>query len=116
MAISYLAALKMIPWDDVVRNAPAIIDGSKKLWNAVGKGSQPAATNMESRVLSLETQVGELKQELISSADLIKALAQQNSQLVQAVGSLQARVRLLWGAAAFLGAAAIGLAVLLLVR
>lgn len=116
MAIDYLTALKLIPWDEVVRNAPSIIDGSKKLWNAATKGSQPAATNMESRVLSLETEVSELKQELISSADLIKALAEQNSQLVQAVGALQTRARQLAIAVAVLGAGAIVFAVALLVR
>lgn len=116
MAIDYLTALKLIPWDQVARNAPSIIDGSKKLWSAVTKGAQPAATNTDSRMSSLESQVSELRQELISSADLIKALAEQNSHLVQAVGALQARVRMLLGAVAALGAGVVVLAVLLLVR
>lgn len=116
MAIDYLTALKMIPWDDVVRNAPSIIDGSRKLWKAVTHGSQPAATSMESRVSSLENEVSELKQELISSADLIKSLAEQNSQLVQAISVLQGRMRLLLGGLAALGICTITLIVLVLAR
>lgn len=106
----------MIPWDEVVRNAPSIIDGSKKLWSTVARRSQHDATDMESRVASLEAQVSELRQELISSADLIKALAEQNSQLVRVAGALQARVRLLVGAVAVLGIGALVSAVLLLAR
>lgn len=116
MAIDYLTALKMIPWDDVVRNVPSIIDGSKKLWNRVTKGSQPSATSMDARVSSLEDEVSELKRELISSADLIKALAEQNSQLVQAVSALQGRVRLLLGGLAALGICTVTLVVLVLAR
>lgn len=114
VAINYLAALKLIPWDDVVRNAPSIIDGSKKLWNTVARKSPPAATSIEARVTSLEDQVAQLQQELVSSAELIKALADQNSQLIQAVASLRFRMRLLFGAVFVLGLGAIVVALLLL--
>jgi uncharacterized coiled-coil protein SlyX len=107
MAIDYIAALKMVPWDEVVRSAPRIIEGSKKLWNGMAKRSQPAATSIESRVSLLEAQTAELQQELISSAELIKALADQNSQLIQAVALLRARMRLLFGAVSVLATVAI---------
>jgi uncharacterized coiled-coil protein SlyX len=116
MAINYIAALKMIPWDDVVRNAPRIIEGSKKLWNGVAKKSQPAATGIDARLSALETQVAELQQELTSSAELISALADQNSRLIQAVASLQARMRLMVGAVAVLAVGAIASIALLLAR
>jgi hypothetical protein len=116
VAIGYLAALKMIPWDEVVRNAPKIIDGSKKLWNTVTRRPRSDATSIESRVSSLEAQSEELQQELMSSAELIKSLADQNSQLILAIASLQARMRLLLGAVAVLAVGAIAFGVLLVTR
>ncbi|HJV86262.1 MAG TPA: hypothetical protein VJ698_12385 [Noviherbaspirillum sp.] len=71
---------------------------------------------MESRVSALESEIAELKQELISSADLIKALAEQNSQLVQAVSALQKRARLLLVAVAALGVGVAVVATLLFIR
>ena len=37
----------MVPWPDVITNAPKVGDGAKKLWNAVGDkppSAQPADT------------------------------------------------------------------------
>ena len=41
MAIGWLAVLKMVPWSDVIENAPKVASGAKKLWNSVGKKSAP---------------------------------------------------------------------------
>jgi hypothetical protein len=32
MAIGWLAVLQLVPWSDVISNAPKIAEGAKKLW------------------------------------------------------------------------------------
>jgi hypothetical protein len=98
----WLAVLKMVPWADVVTNAPKVAEGAKKLWEAVAKKSPPtlkaptgaqttlspdalAISSLESRVSDLKTDVADLQKEMIDSSRLIKALADQNTQLVQRV-------------------------------
>ena len=42
MPIGWLAILKNVPWTEVIRNAPAVAEGAKKLWKTVGKKSSSA--------------------------------------------------------------------------
>lgn len=135
MVISWIAALKLVPWPDVVSNAPMIVNGAKTLWKAVGKKTVPeikdsaaiknefsphalsiAVVNLKSRVSSLEVNVADLQREMVSSAELIKSLADQNSQLIQAVEFLRVRMRLLLSVVSIIGIAAIACLFLLLVR
>ena len=40
MAIPWLTVLQSVPWSDVVRNAPKVAAGAKKLWdNVAHKGA-----------------------------------------------------------------------------
>lgn len=99
MAISWISALKMVPWDVVVSNAPGVVEGARKLWKSAGKneaasGNIPTDLSAESRLEAMEGEVADLQQEMASSAELIKALADQNAQLVQAVAVLRSRQRL----------------------
>jgi len=43
MAIGWLTVLKMVPWGDVIENAPKVATGAKKLWQNVGKKPVAAA-------------------------------------------------------------------------
>ncbi|MEO8121688.1 MAG: hypothetical protein ABI606_20485 [Rhodoferax sp.] len=111
MATGWLAALKLIPWSDVISNAPMVAEGAKKLWSAVAKkpaapalsraGSQAAASTevqainaQEARIATLEATVSELHAQMLASSELIKALAEQNAQLI--VRAETQRVRLIW--------------------
>ena len=105
MAISWLTALKLIPWRDVVENAPTVLRTAKKLWD-----KQPPAEH------SVHQELAALREEARRAAEVIASLAEQNTRLVQAVDVLRARTRLLMYA---LGAVSVGLLaviVLLLVR
>ena len=115
MALSWLVVLKSVPWSDVISNAPMLADGAKKLWHAVA-GSQiqqdrPAAdaapasspeaqalARLEARVASLEAEVTDLHGQMLASSELIKGLAEQNTQLIRRIEAN--RVRTLWLAAA----------------
>lgn len=127
MAISLITALKLVPWAEVVSNAPLVVDGAKKLWKTVGKKTAPdkeggAEVEYEltpdsktiaallSRISSLEGDVADLQRKMVSSAELIKALADQNAQLVRAVEVLRQR---LLGVIVILGA--VGMACLYLI-
>lgn len=111
MAIGWLAVLSSVPWSEVINNAPKVADGAKKLWKALAKKpsvtgvnnsrSQAAATSesqaiaaLEARALALEAAVADLHGQMLASSELIKALAEQNAQLIQRIETN--RVRLLW--------------------
>jgi protein-tyrosine-phosphatase len=98
----------------VVRNAPKVAAGAKKLWDNVanksaanpdvaadGSGLAPGPATLEGlqqQVLSLQAASANLQQRLIESSDLIGTLAEQNAQLIQGIQVL--RRRLFWQGAA----------------
>lgn len=126
MAIPWLTVLKLVPWSDVISNAPKVADGARKLWDAVGKkpaGPQPAAkatqgsslaaqgaSELEARIASLEAASADLHEQMLASSELIKALAEQNAQLIRRIEAN--RVRTLWLAAATAGIALVALTAL----
>ena len=112
MAISWLTVLQAVPWSDVIRNAPKVADGAKKLWSSVAGQSAQAPMGagamaqsrgdaspeaLQARVESLEATVADLHGQLLSSTELIRQLADQNTQLVERVELNRVRaVRMTW--------------------
>lgn len=93
MAIGWLSVLKLLPWSDVISTAPVVVDGARKLWNAVSGKSEDDTRNATSkeaessgilagRVDILEVKVADLHSQMLASSELIQALADQNSQLI----------------------------------
>ncbi len=123
MAISWLSALKAVPWKDVVTSAPSIVEGTKRLWANVAKTERRAETPrtpdaaevdgnglaaLDRRVSDLESKAAALAHDRAHAATLLQSLAEQNAHLVQAVELLRRRTRrLAWSV--------IGLAVLIAV-
>lgn len=116
MAISWLTVLQAVPWSDVIRNAPKVAEGASKLWDTVGRKVSPraspaqttaqgTASPLETRVATLEATVADLHAQMMASSQLIKELAEQNTQLIRRAEIN--RVRTLWlaGVVAVLGAA-----------
>lgn len=131
MAIGWLTVLQSVPWTDVVRNAPKVAVGAKKLWNSVRKkplsgaspvADAPAAFAVQSvpmlalRIQELETDAADLQAQMVASSEVIKALADQNTQLIIRVETL--RVRMLWlaGTLAVVGVASGAALFLVLLR
>ena len=90
MPISWITVLQAVPWAEVIKNAPKVADGAKRLWNSVGRRDDkgvaaPAvpAGDTQARIAALEHAVAELNAQMQSSAEIIKALAEQNQSLVQ---------------------------------
>ena len=100
-----------MPWADVIHNAPKVADGAKKLWKSVsGKSAEASSAAgqvqvpvsvealspiaMEARIRTLEAKLGELHTQMVASSELMKQLADQNTQLVRRIEAN--RVRMIW--------------------
>lgn len=128
MALGWLTALKAIPWTDVISTAPVVVDGAKKLWHSVGKKPAPAALTpvlpsssaasapsmaaLQARITTLEAEAADLHGQMVSSSELIKALAEQNTQLIRRIET--SRVRLLWVAVATAATAIVAIVAMVL--
>jgi Sec7-like guanine-nucleotide exchange factor len=99
---AWLTVLTSVPWSEVIKNAPKVVDGSKKFWNMVAKKthlkeisvSEPSTVPESSTIDSLEASVSDLQAQMLASSELIKELAEQNTQLIKRIETN--RVRLLW--------------------
>jgi hypothetical protein len=111
MATAWFTVLKSVPWSTVIGNAPVIADGARKLWKAVARkpeppqsaaASEPVATDPDARAVeALRAQLAavgsassRLEEQMLASSELIKALAEQNTLLIERVEAN--RVRTLW--------------------
>lgn len=131
MAIGWLSIIQLVPWSDVIRNAPKVAEGAKKLWNTVSR-KQPAlevpAASVEpvltpeaqsiallqAQLAAAEAAISDLHEQMLESTELITALADQNTQLIRRVEVNRIRVLWLAGITVVLGiVAAIGLAMTL---
>lgn len=132
MAVGWLTVLKLLPWSDVIKNAPKVADGAKKLWHTVGKKPPPqpedtvgavplspegqAITALQARLLTLESATQDLHEQMLASSELIKALAEQNTQLIRRAEVNRLRLLALAGVTAVLAVMAVLGLTLLLVR
>lgn len=133
MAIGWLAVLQSVPWTEVVRNAPKVAEGAKKLWSTIArKGpapgvaatAAPSALMPEAQVIArheaslkaLESVTADLREQMLASTELIKALAEQNTQLVARIEANRVRVLWLFGGVATAGLVAVLSLALVLMR
>ena len=130
MAISWLAALKVVPWGKVMEHAPQVLDKARGLIDK-HRGGTPAADpapsspdlgdvpslgELKDRCLALQAQCEKLAQAQQQMAQTLAELAEQNAGLIGMVNRLQSRLRLLgWGLGLTL-LASMGLALWLVLR
>ena len=124
MAIPWIAALKIIPWGDVIEHAPKVLNAARKLLDKNKAPATPAPAGPPLDPAAEPPTLGELRNRLIEARQLIdqqaavqqqmaqtlSELAEQNARLVEAVELLRVRTRALIAAVAVL---ALGVAVLL---
>ena len=123
MAVGWVAALKLVPWGDVLEATPQILQAAKKMLGSTRQGTADAAAGtlagagdaatppVALQLQQLRERVARLEQEQQESAVLIQSLAEQNAQVVQAVEVLRLRNQRLTAAIALLGAVCAGLIV-----
>ncbi len=99
MALNWLTLLKAVPWGEVARNAPVIAENAKKLWGTVARKypkqelevpivftSEDEEINwLKERLNTLEAANTDLHNQMLTSAELMKALADQNTHLINRV-------------------------------
>lgn len=101
MAFPWLTALKILPWADMIEYAPKLVSGAQKAWQRVKTGSEAVDANAlvlsdpQTELSNLQREVQALQAQQLDMTNLIKALADQNHRLVDAVGVLRMRTRLL---------------------
>lgn len=125
MPLPWIAALKIIPWGDVIEHAPKVLNAARKLLDKNKQPSTPVPAGPPLDPAAGPPTLGELRNRLIEARQLIdqqagaqlqmaqtlSELAEQNARLVEAVQLLRVRTRMLIAAVVLLG---IGVAVLLL--
>ena len=132
MAISWITALKLVPWGDVIEATPQVVKAAKGLLRkreaaAAQEPAAPAAAddarlnaphNAGEQALqliqTLEGRIRQLEQGQQQSAELIQQLAEQNAQVVRTVDLLRTGAQRLAWACGVLGVAVIGLVIALL--
>lgn len=96
--------LANIPWGQVVESAPKIAQGAGRLWETVkNRRAEPPPepdaspeplgdlAQLQARAAALEAQVRSLQDEVRTTAQLVKDLAEQNALLVQQLQATQQR-------------------------
>lgn len=128
MAIGWLVLLKSVPWTEVIANAPKVAEGAKKLWNTVGRKppprvhSEPVASaeqtpaELQARLEAAEAAIADLHEQMLASSELIKALAEQNTRLIEGVEANRTGLRRLTGIVLVLALVAVTSLALILAR
>lgn len=145
MSINWFASLKGISWENVRSMAPSIVESGKKIWSKiatreaqVSEAEFPALQNLseqatpsggevlagiEIRVQVLERRIAQLKEESVSSfevvrslADQLRSLGEQHSELVRAVDALLVRTDVLVRVCVILGLFSLALFILILIK
>ena len=125
-----ISILSNIPWGQVVDNAPRIAESAAKLWKAARRkkseqspegsseadATQAGASALNERLVAMEGQLRNLEEQMSTSAELIKALAEQNALLVRRFELNNTRLHRLAAATAIGGIALLGIIIYLLFR
>jgi hypothetical protein len=132
MPIPWLVVLQSVPWTDVIKNAPKVADAAKKLWSTVGKKApmqelptassgialspEPETAALQARLAAMEVATTDLHSQMLASSELIKTLADQNTQLVERIEAIRSRVVWLAGATVVFSIVAVLAIFLVLIR
>ena len=119
MAISWLSALKVVPWDKVMEHAPGVLDKARSLIDKHRGASTPVASpadpdpsqevpslgELKNRCLALQMQLEAQATAQQHMAQTLADMAEQQAGMIAMVKRLQSR---LWWLFVVLGMTAIG--------
>ena len=123
---SWMTALKLVPWGNVMEATPQVLQAAKKLMGKTRAAStvpvvstlaatgETPATLVEAELEHLRERVVQLEQEQQNCAALIQSLAEQNAVVIRAVEALRVRNQRLGGALLVLGVLVAGVLVWIL--
>ena len=127
MAISWVSALKMVPWGDVIQAAPGVLKAAKGLLKKSGEQELEEAVHAAhaesvppalasnagelalQQVAQLEARIQQLEASQHATHQVLEKMAEQQAQIVKTVGLLRTgATRLAW-ACGVLGVVVVGL-------
>ena len=99
MAISWISAMKLVPWGDVIEAAPGLVKGARKVFSRTQAIESPALPDAglppQLRFEQLEASVARLARDQQETAALLESLAEHHAKVVEAVELLRRRGRAL---------------------
>ncbi|NBX55060.1 MAG: hypothetical protein EBQ82_00850 [Betaproteobacteria bacterium] len=108
MAISWMTALKVVPWGKVLEHAPQVLDKARSLMDKhlagttatdtavkpeAQAGEVPSLGELKNRCIALQAQYEQIRQSQQQMAQTMAELAEQNASLIGVVNRLQSRLR-----------------------
>ena len=120
MAIGWLAILTAVPWAEVVKKAPEVAESAKKLWNTLAKKYPKSESEvrtertvftskdqeiswLKERLTATEAAQADLHDQMLTSSELIKALADHNTELIKRIELNRKHILKLTALAIFIG-------------
>jgi len=102
MAFGWITVLKIIPWKDVLENAPHIAKAAKNLYvgtknniSSSGPADSSASTSDSGNKKSTDSHLHEIEREVSDLNSVVRSLAKQNVRIVEAIEVLRIRSKVL---------------------
>ena len=124
MAFGWITVLKIIPWKDVLENAPHIAKASKNLYagtknntsSSSGTAGSSAPRSDNGKKESRDSRLHEIEREVLDLNSVVRSLAKQNVRIVEAIEVLRIRSKILIFSCVTLGSISICLILLLIFK
>ncbi len=122
MAFGWITVLKIIPWKDVLENAPHIAKAAKKLYagrkdsTSSGTAGSSVPTSDSENIESRDFRLHEIEREILDLNSVVRSLAKQNVRIVEAIEVLRIRSKVLMFSCVALGCISILLILLLIIK
>ena len=122
MAFGWITVLKIIPWKDVLENAPHIAKAAKNLY--AGRKDNTSSGTVDSSVPTSDSEnkknmnfhLHEIEREVSDLNSVVRSLAKQNVRIVEAIEVLRIRSKVLILLCIALGCISISLILLLIIK
>ena len=117
MAFGWITVLKIIPWKDVLENAPHIAKAAKNLYAGTRNNTSSSAPTSDSgNKESTDFRLQEIEREMLDLNSVVRSLAKQNVRIVEAIEVLRIRSKILIFSCIALGCISICLILLLIFK
>lgn len=122
MAFGWITVLKIIPWKDVLENAPHIAKAAKNLYagrkdnTSSGSAGSSVPTSDSENKKNMNFHLHEIEREVSDLNSVVRSLAKQNVRIVEAIEVLRIRSKVLILLCIALGCISISLILLLIVK
>ena len=122
MAFGWITVLKIIPWKDVLENAPHIAKAAKNLYAGTKNNTSPGSagssvpTSDSENKKSTSFHLHEIEREVSDLNSVVRSLAKQNVRIVEEIEVLRIRSKVLIFLCIALGCVSIYLILLLIIK